>query len=225
MCFLEIRGADQLLLQIPLAPVLDRRSGIRTDATTNSEACSTSHLTSKMTYSNVIAVTRTAVLIKEGSVFCIALNDKAFLFPCLSWWKKPPKISSVPGEQKKAFFERWKDGFHIANSSSRSPLRAGRLGTSINALNLEEKIDDLSITVLKEQIEYQLKPLLSIYKDTTDINFSLPPERNLEQVASSIFFQEETVQSLNDIYCSLLNQGTASPYFVQALEFRISFGG
>ncbi|KAH0446090.1 hypothetical protein IEQ34_025071 [Dendrobium chrysotoxum] len=67
---------SKLLLPIPLAPVLDRRSGIRTDATTNSKACSSSHLTSKMTYSRVIAVTRTAVLIKEGSVFCIALKKK-----------------------------------------------------------------------------------------------------------------------------------------------------
>ena len=84
----------QLLLPIPLAPVLDRRSGIRTDATTNSKACSSKNLTSKMTYSIVIAVTRTAVLIKEGSVFCIALNEKAYLFPCLSWLDKPYLLPS-----------------------------------------------------------------------------------------------------------------------------------
>jgi hypothetical protein len=30
-------------------------------------------------------VTRTTVLIKDGSAFCIALNDKAYLFLCLSW--------------------------------------------------------------------------------------------------------------------------------------------
>lgn len=62
---------SKLHLPIPLG-----RSGIHTDATTNSKACSSSHLTSKMTYSRVRAVTRTAVLIKEGSVFCIALKKK-----------------------------------------------------------------------------------------------------------------------------------------------------
>lgn len=34
------------------------------------------------------------MLIKEGSVFCIALNEKAYLFPCLSWLDKPYLLPS-----------------------------------------------------------------------------------------------------------------------------------
>ena len=100
-------------------------------------------------------------------------------------------------------------------------LRAGRMISEFTSLNLEGKVQELSITVLKEQIVYQLKLLFTVYKDTTpDVNF--PPGIDLGQVAEGLFFREETVLSLNEIHLSLLNHGTQSPHFVQALEFVLS---
>ena len=152
-----------------------------------------------------------------------AISDKVFLSSFLE----------QEAEQKSSFFLEMEEliadcikGLGLALPVALIvALRAGRIVSHITALNLQNKVNDLSITVLKEQIVYQLKNLFTLYKDTTDINFHLPPEINLDQVAADLFFLEGTVQSLNEIHLSLLNQCTESPHFIQVLDVVISLGG
>lgn len=99
-------------------------------------------------------------------------------------------------------------------------FRAGQ-AREINSFNLADKVNHLTIDVLKEQIVSQLKILWRVYGDTTpDVN--LPTEIHLEEVAQRLFFLNQPIQGLNQIYVDLVNQSTQSPYFVQALEFVLS---
>lgn len=99
-------------------------------------------------------------------------------------------------------------------------FRAGQ-AREINSINLEEKVNDLTISALKEKRVSQLEILFRVYKDTTrDVN--LPAGVNLQEVAEHLFFSNESIQWLNQIYLDLVNQGTQSPHFAQAL---LHFGG
>ena len=100
-------------------------------------------------------------------------------------------------------------------------LRAGKIAGEINSLNLEEKVDGLARAALQEKIVSQLDILLRVYRDTTE-SVTLP-EVNLQEVAARCFFHNESIFWLNDIYVDLVNQGTQSPHFAQALGLVLSF--
>lgn len=46
-----------------------------------------------------------------------------------------------------------------------------------------------------------------------------------KKVAERLFFIDESIQWLNQIYLDLVNQGTQSPHFAQALDYVLHFGG
>lgn len=98
-------------------------------------------------------------------------------------------------------------------------FRAGQQAREINALNLEDKVNELTINALKENIVSRLENLLRVYRETTPgLNVELPP---LHDVTERLFFVDERVSLLHihNIYCDLIYQGTQSEYFVQALQF------
>lgn len=101
-------------------------------------------------------------------------------------------------------------------------FRAGKIAGEINSLTLEEKVDGLAISTLQEKIVSQLEILLRVYRDTTE-SVTLPLGVNLQEVAARCFFHNESIQWLNAIYLDLVNQGTQSPHFAQALELVLSF--
>ena len=84
-------------------------------------------------------------------------------------------------------------------------------------LNLEEKVDGLARSALQEQTVSQLEILLRVYRDTTE-GVNVPTGVNLQEVSARCFFHNESIQGLNAIYLDLVNQGTQSPHFAQALE-------
>ena len=96
-------------------------------------------------------------------------------------------------------------------------FRAGK-AIEINSINFEEKVNDLTMGVLKEKIVSQLEILLRVYRDTTE-DVNLPPEVNLQEVAERLFFSDQSIQWLNQIYLDLVNQGTQSEYFLQVIQF------
>lgn len=88
---------------------------------------------------------------------------------------------------------------------------------------MEEKVNDLTINVLKEKRVSQLEILFRVYKDTTpDFHFELP---QVQEVAERLFFKDERIHYLNELYMDLVNQGTQSIPFSQALELVLSFLG
>ena len=68
----------------------------------------------------------------------------------------------------------------------------------------------------------QLEIMFRVYRDTTE-SVTLPLGVNLQEVAARCFFHNESIQWLNAIYFDLVNQGTQSPHFAQALELVLSF--
>lgn len=101
-------------------------------------------------------------------------------------------------------------------------FRAGKIAGEINSLNLEEKVDGLARSALKEKIVSQLEILLRVYVDTTEYAL-FPAGVNLQEVAARCFFHNDNIQWLNAIYLDLVNQGTQSPHFAQGLELVLSF--
>lgn len=106
-------------------------------------------------------------------------------------------------------------------------VRAGRMINQIHTMDLERKVGDLAINVLKEKIVNQLQIEFRVYRDTT-VNVNLPAEVNLQEVTEHIFdisvterpyFLEERISSLNSIYCGLISQGMQSEYFLQVIQF------
>lgn len=74
------------------------------------------------------------------------------------------------------------------------------------------------IETLKDQIVSQLEILLKVYRDTNgDVN--LPTGVNLQEVSARLFFVDERVSFLHNIYCDLISQGTESQYFLQVIQF------
>ena len=88
-------------------------------------------------------------------------------------------------------------------------------------LNLEEKVDGLARSALQEQTVSQLEILLRVYRDTTE-GVNVPTGVNLQEVSARCFFHNESIQGINAIYLDLVNQGTQSPHFAQALELVLS---
>ncbi|KAH0445442.1 hypothetical protein IEQ34_025483 [Dendrobium chrysotoxum] len=165
-------------------PVLDRGLGSAPTRTTNSKACSSSHLTSKMTYSRVIAVTRTAVLIKEGSVFCIAL-------------KKKPISSHVGGKNHRDFRQTDKSLSKRAEQSQNgnsmdSPLKETDLSSPGSPISIDSGNDELQMLFHKSSL-YLLRKVKEVFSDLLLLHGSLVlggSRRNL------CVFEEDAVAKL-----------------------------
>ena len=99
-------------------------------------------------------------------------------------------------------------------------VRAGRMIHQMNSQNMETKVTDLTIDVVKEKIVDQLSILLRVYRETTE-DVNLPTGVNLQEVSARLFFGEARVNLLHihNKYCDLFSQGTQSEYFVQVIQF------
>jgi hypothetical protein len=87
----------------------------------------------------------------------------------------------------------------------------------MNSLNMEQKITDLAIGVIKENIVNQLEILFRVYRDTTgDVN--LPTGVNLQEVAERLFFIDESVQWLNQLYLDLVKRAISIYLEKEALK-------
>jgi hypothetical protein len=98
-------------------------------------------------------------------------------------------------------------------------FRAGRL-RGLTTENLEERLSDLVFDSLKEQISNQLENLLRIQFGQS---FRLPRGLTLQQVACHLHQDMESVDVLQAIYWDLVNKGLQSHYFVQALQYIMTF--
>lgn len=97
-------------------------------------------------------------------------------------------------------------------------VRAGLMLHQMNSLDMETKGTGVTIDVVKEKVVNQLEILLRVYRDTTgDVHF--PTEVNLQEVSARLFFVDERVSLLHNIYCDLISQGTQSEYFLQVIQF------
>lgn len=97
-------------------------------------------------------------------------------------------------------------------------FRAGR-AININSINMENKLDQLTIDTLKERIVSKVEMLVQVYKDTTPgLDFERPP---IEPIAQQILFTEESIPHLNSLYTSLIENGTQGEYFIQVIPFLV----
>lgn len=97
-------------------------------------------------------------------------------------------------------------------------VRAGRMIHQMNSLNMETRVTDVTKDVVKEKLVDQLSILLRVYRETTE-DVNLPTGVNLQEVSARLFFVDERVSLLHNIYCDLISQGTQSEYFLQVLKF------
>lgn len=98
-------------------------------------------------------------------------------------------------------------------------VSAGKVIHTINSLNLETQINNLTVDVIKEMIVDQLDLIYRVYRDTTpDVNH-LPAAVNFHSVAEQVLFSVDNIHWQNNIYMDLLNRGTQSEYFLQVLQF------
>lgn len=97
-------------------------------------------------------------------------------------------------------------------------VRAGQMFHQMNGLNMETKVTDLAIDVVKEKIVDQLEILLRVYRETT-VDVNLPAAVNLQEVAERVLFSVDNIHWLNQIYISIVNHGTQSEYFLQVIQF------
>lgn len=67
-------------------------------------------------------------------------------------------------------------------------VRAGQMFHQMNSLNMETRVTDLAIDVVKEKIVDQLKILYRVYRDTTE-DVNLPTGVNLQEVSERLFFR------------------------------------
>ncbi|KAI5481978.1 hypothetical protein BDE02_T002300 [Populus trichocarpa] len=96
-------------------------------------------------------------------------------------------------------------------------VRAGRMIHQMNSQNMETKVTDLTIDVVKEKIVDQLSILLRVYRETTE-DVNLPTGVNLQEV-SALGEARVSLLHIHNIYCDLLSQGTQSEYFLQVIQF------
>ena len=68
-------------------------------------------------------------------------------------------------------------------------VRAGRMIHQMNSQNMETKVTDLTINVVKEKIVDQLSKELRVYRETTE-DVNLPTGVNLQEVSARLFFGE-----------------------------------
>lgn len=96
-------------------------------------------------------------------------------------------------------------------------VRSGQMIHQMKSINMETKVTDVARDVIKEKIVDQLSILLRVYKDTTE-DVNLPTGVNLQEVSARLFFVDERVSLLHNIYCDLVSQGTQSEYFIQVIQ-------
>jgi hypothetical protein len=96
-------------------------------------------------------------------------------------------------------------------------VRAGRMIHQMNSQNMETKVTDLTIDVVKEKIVDQLSILLRVYRETTE-DVNLPTGVNLQEV-SALGEARVSLLHIHNIYCDLLSQGTQREYFLQVIQF------
>lgn len=101
-------------------------------------------------------------------------------------------------------------------------IRAGQMIHKLHTLNMESQITDLTRDVLREKIVEQLSILLRVYRDTTE-NVNLPIEVNLQEVSARLFFLEDRVSFLDNLYKNLISQGTQSVSPSYTISCRVVF--
>lgn len=101
-------------------------------------------------------------------------------------------------------------------------VSAGRMIHQMNSLNMETKIKNLAVDVIKEKIVDQLEIVFQVYKDTTT-TANLPTGVNLQEVAERVLFSVDNIHGLNQIYLDLVNHGTQGIYFSQVLDYVLKF--
>lgn len=95
-------------------------------------------------------------------------------------------------------------------------FRAGQ-ARNINSINMGNRLNQLTIDMLKERIVSKVEMLVRVYKETTPgLDFELPP---IEPIAQQILFTEESIPYLNSLYTSLIENGTQGEYFIQVIQF------
>lgn len=106
-------------------------------------------------------------------------------------------------------------------------FRAGRL-RGLNPGNMEERLGDLAFDSVKEQICNKLIALFNLSMNMPngqDFRFRFPGRLTIQQVASHIHDDVEDLTVLQNVYFDLIHHGVQSPYFMQALEYVLNFGG
>ena len=104
-------------------------------------------------------------------------------------------------------------------------FRAGRL-RGLTADNMEERLGDLAFDSVKEQINNKLTALFNQYMNMPNgIDYRFPGRLNIQQVAAHIHNDMEDLEVLQNLYFDLINHGVESAYFMQALNYVLSFGG
>lgn len=88
----------------------------------------------------------------------------------------------------------------------------------MNSLNMETRVTDIAIDVVKDKIVEQLTILCRVYRDTS-VDVNLPTGVNLQEVSAHLFFVDDRVSLLHNIYCDLIYQGTQSEYFQKVIKF------
>ena len=97
-------------------------------------------------------------------------------------------------------------------------FRAGQ-ARNINSINMEDKLNQLTIDALKDKIVSQVEMLVRVYRETTPgLDFELPP---IQPIAQQILFTEESIPYLNSLYTSLIENGTQAESFLQVLQFLV----
>jgi len=99
-------------------------------------------------------------------------------------------------------------------------VSAGRMIHQMNSWNMETKITNLAVDVVKEKIVDQLEIVFTVYKDTTPTgDGNLPTAVNFQEVAERVLWSVDNIHWLNHIYMDLVNHGTQSEYFLQVIQF------
>lgn len=95
-------------------------------------------------------------------------------------------------------------------------VSAGKMIPTINSINMETKITNLAVDLVKEKIVDQLAIVYKVYRDTTPTgDGNLPAAVNFQEVAERVLFSADNIHWLNEIYISIVNHGTQSEYFLQ----------
>lgn len=92
--------------------------------------------------------------------------------------------------------------------------------------NMEERLGDLAFDSVKEMLSTKLQALFNQYMNMPcgqDLRF--PGRLTIQEIAAHIHQDVEDLGLIQTIYSNLMDQGIQSPYFAQALEYVMSFGG
>lgn len=98
-------------------------------------------------------------------------------------------------------------------------VSAGKMIHTITSMNMETKISNLAVDVIKDKIVEKLEIIFRVYRDTTLADVNLPAAVNLKEVAERVLFSVDNIHWLNHIYMDLVDHGSRSEYFVQVLTF------